>query len=182
MLKSISHDISARVAPYQPEGWYGARGLICHAIWIIACVILFIIYYQAKVKTKFLSIWQQICLSWRTFSLWRHWYAFLHGCWYWYIFFARRADMGDCDVANITPCKFCIITTKYMIKRNMFYDLFRRYILWCLIILWRLNIYVTWPLQIVFYGIAMLRNDSFYLYTFQNNAVTCMYIKFCVVS
>jgi hypothetical protein len=26
-----------------------ARGLICHATWILACFILFIIYYQAKI-------------------------------------------------------------------------------------------------------------------------------------
>jgi hypothetical protein len=32
-----------------PEGWYGAWGLICHAIWILACIILFIIYHQAKI-------------------------------------------------------------------------------------------------------------------------------------
>jgi hypothetical protein len=32
-------------------------------------------------------------------------------------FFAQRADMGNCDVANITPCKFGKITTKYMINR-----------------------------------------------------------------
>ena len=48
MLKSISHGISARVAPYQPKG-RRPRGLICHAIWILACIILFIIYFKAEI-------------------------------------------------------------------------------------------------------------------------------------
>jgi hypothetical protein len=55
MLKSILHGVSARVAPYQPEGRrpqgliWGLGGMICHAIWILACIILFIIYYEAKI-------------------------------------------------------------------------------------------------------------------------------------
>jgi hypothetical protein len=64
-------------------------------------------------KTKFWSI----SLLWRTFSLWRHWYAF----------FARVLIMICifCSVliwvivmSPISPCKFCIITTKYM--KNIF--------------------------------------------------------------
>jgi hypothetical protein len=35
--------------PYQPEG-RRPRGLICHAIWILTCIILFITYYQAKIS------------------------------------------------------------------------------------------------------------------------------------
>jgi hypothetical protein len=35
-----------------------------------------------------------------------------------YAFFARRADMGDCNVIHITPSKLCIIITKYMIKKK----------------------------------------------------------------
>jgi hypothetical protein len=64
--------------PEGPEGWYGARGLIwAYAIWILECIILFIIYYQAKIAVvNEDKIWLQICLSWRTFSLWHHWYAF----------------------------------------------------------------------------------------------------------
>jgi hypothetical protein len=52
MLKSILHGISAQVASYQPEG-RRPSGLIigAHAIWILACIILFIIYYQAKIAS-----------------------------------------------------------------------------------------------------------------------------------
>jgi hypothetical protein len=73
---SPSGPISAQVAPYKPKWphisssgptyqpeWphisaqglkapradMGPRGLIYHAIWILACIILFIIYYQAKI-------------------------------------------------------------------------------------------------------------------------------------
>jgi hypothetical protein len=69
-------------------------------------------------KRKFWSIWLYTCLSWRTFCLWRHWYPFFARVLILICIFARRADMGNCDVANITPCKFCIITTKFMIKYN----------------------------------------------------------------
>jgi hypothetical protein len=78
------------------------------------------------------------CVTWRTFSLWHHWYAFSARvlimicifctvCWLWYAFFAcvlimhffaQCADVGKCDIAHIMPSKFCIITNKYMINRN----------------------------------------------------------------
>jgi hypothetical protein len=50
MKSIISHGISARVAQYQPEERM-TRRLICHAIWILACIILCMIniYYQAKI-------------------------------------------------------------------------------------------------------------------------------------
>ena len=55
MVKSISHGISAlgpkisALAAFGPRADMGPLGLICHAIWIVACIILFIIYYQAKI-------------------------------------------------------------------------------------------------------------------------------------
>ena len=110
MLKSISLGISA-------------RGLICHVIWILAWIILFIIYNQAKIAVIDIRCRQNsevfdyrfVCcvVLFHCDVIDMH---FLHACWYWYAFFARRADMGNCDVTNITLCKFCIITTKYMIN------------------------------------------------------------------
>ena len=50
----IAWHISPR-APISALGAFGPRadmgplGLICHAIWILPCIILFIIYYQAKI-------------------------------------------------------------------------------------------------------------------------------------
>jgi hypothetical protein len=37
-----------QVAPYQPDG-RRPQGLICHAMWILACIILFIIYFEAEI-------------------------------------------------------------------------------------------------------------------------------------
>jgi hypothetical protein len=48
MPKSISHSISALVALYEPRV-RRPQGLICHAMWILVFIILFIIYYQAKI-------------------------------------------------------------------------------------------------------------------------------------
>jgi hypothetical protein len=42
MLKSISHGISALNGPnISPRAGMGPLGLICHAIWILACIILY---------------------------------------------------------------------------------------------------------------------------------------------
>jgi hypothetical protein len=51
-LKYISHGIS-QVAPCKPKG-RRSRGLICHAIWIVACNILFIIYLSGFNKNEIL--------------------------------------------------------------------------------------------------------------------------------
>jgi hypothetical protein len=99
MLKSISQGID------QPE-W--PRGLICHAIWILACIILLIISYKAKIAAifwsdilchcdvidmHFLHAGWNFCTAWRYRSLWRR------------------------------PCKFFIITTKYMINSYILFTI-----------------------------------------------------------
>jgi hypothetical protein len=67
-------------------------------------------------KTKFWSIWS--IWLWFVFWLWHHWYAFFAHVLILICIFCMVFWYRDCDVANITPCKFCIITTKYMIKHN----------------------------------------------------------------
>jgi hypothetical protein len=97
---------------YQPMG-RGHRGPICHAMWILVCIILFIIYFQAEIALvnedkilKYLTIDLFVVTN---FSLWRHWYTFFARvliliC----IFCTAFWYMGNCDVTNIMPCKFCI--------------------------------------------------------------------------
>jgi hypothetical protein len=79
---------------------------------ILACIILFIIYYQVKITV----INEDKSLKYLTIDLFVVTYFFIVTLLIIYTFFARLADMGNCDVANIMPCKFCIITTNYMIK------------------------------------------------------------------
>jgi hypothetical protein len=128
MLKSISHGISAWVAPYQPQGLILGRRADMPCNMVLACFILFIICYQPKIvvvnKNKILSIWLLYRLDFRDVPFHcdvtdMH---FLHVCWYWYAISARRDDISNCDVTNITPCTFCIITTKYMIKIDIDYQ------------------------------------------------------------
>jgi hypothetical protein len=91
-----------------PEGWYGAQGLIYHAIWILACVLFYLSYtIKWQIKTQFWSIWLQTCLSWKDNRV--HFFIVTSLI----CIFCMRADS---DVANIMRCKFCIITTKYMIN------------------------------------------------------------------
>jgi hypothetical protein len=129
MLKSILH---AYQPEFSPRGWYGATradisalGLICHAIWILTCIILFIIYYHAEIAVindhKFWLFDYRVVFCDVLFHCDVIDMHFLHACWYWYAFFAQRADMGNCDVTHITPCKFCIITTKYLYDKSNYF-------------------------------------------------------------
>jgi hypothetical protein len=82
-----------------------SKGTYC----MITSIIVFIIYYQAKIVV----VNEDKILKYLTIDLFVLTYFFndmhfMHACWYWCAFFALRADIGNCDVAYITPCKWCI--------------------------------------------------------------------------
>jgi hypothetical protein len=100
----------------RPEGWYAMRYGFYHVLFYSS-----IIYYQAKIAVinehKILTFFTiDLFVVRYFFSLWLHLYAFFARVLILICIFARRADMGNCDVANITPCKKCIFTTKCMIN------------------------------------------------------------------
>jgi hypothetical protein len=60
MLKSISHGISA-LGAFGPQADMGPLGLICHAIWILACIILYLFLAYSYNHLSFTSIGLSFC-------------------------------------------------------------------------------------------------------------------------